>query len=105
MITLLILIALTLLAFGVAYTFYIYYWPAAPGWTWLSVFIGVGLTLIGEAGAILVTLSFSGLLTNYWYLALYGPVAFVLTGLPMIAGQIIKYRTQKRANHNAYQEL
>lgn len=104
MITLLALISIVLLIFGISYAVYIYHWPAAAGWTWLSVFIGAGFTLIGEAAAILVILAFSGLLLDYWYIALAGPVAFSYTGLPMIVGQVIKYRAQKRANRD-YQEL
>ena len=92
----LIFLSLMMLGAGIGYAILIYYRPFPPGWTYLSVGVGVGLTLIGEITAILMTLSVANLLHDTWWIAFYGFIAFCLTGIPMAIGQEIKRRQQNK---------
>ena len=83
--------------FGVGYAILIYHRPFPPGWTWLSVVVGVAFTGILEIIAILITL-ISLDLARYWWIASYPLIAYILTGLPMITGQEIKRRQQHKTN-------
>jgi hypothetical protein len=95
--TLSILIAIwsLLLAGGIGYAVYIYHNSFEQGWTWLSVVIGDGWTDIGTVAAIL-TILLSGDPVNPWFVAVQPIISHLLTGGPMIAGQLWKKRAQER---------
>jgi hypothetical protein len=86
-------VAAGLLTFGFLYAYTIYHKPIDR--TWLEVVIGVGVTITGAMIAQGVTYAhYSGSVP--WWIVFYIPAAFALTGLPMIAFQESKFRTQKR---------
>jgi hypothetical protein len=100
----LILIGLILLGFGVFYAAVIYYRPFAPGWTWVSVLIGDAVTDACVGAALLVAVSSLGR-AELWWVALFPLAGHVLSGGPMIAGQVIKWAAQKRRNSHLDREL
>lgn len=90
------LIAIILLGVGVIYAAYIYNNPPKEGWTWLSVVVGDTITDLGMASAIATILAWYGVWGALWCLPLVPFVAHLLTGLPMIAGQIkLKFDQEK----------
>ena len=94
----LLVVAIALLIFGVGYAALIYWRPFGPGWTWLSVVVGVALTVLGEMSAIVMVLSHYNLQWLNW-IALFAPAAFLLTGMPMIISQDYKRRKQNSRNN------
>lgn len=87
------IVATGMLVFGFLYAYTIYHRPIDR--TWLEVVIGAGVTMAGAMVAQGITYSYySG--CPPWWIVFYIPVAFALTGLPMISFQEWKYRTQKR---------
>ena len=84
-------IGLALLVIGASYAALIYHSPAPPGWTWISVVVGDAVTDLGMMFAIFVILVYLDAL-HLWPLFFVPPVAHLLTGGPMIAGQVLKKR-------------
>jgi hypothetical protein len=84
-----------LLSFGLGFAVFIYFRPFKPGWTWASVMIGVGVTILVEAAAIYTALAETGGLAPAG-LPYTSWVAFAETGLPMIGGQLLKAWVQRR---------
>jgi hypothetical protein len=97
-----IIIAVILL-FGIFYSILIYWRPFPPGLTWLSVVIG---DLVTDMGSTLVlVLILTNLQPDYLWLALVPFGMHVLTGGPMIVGQVLKHFNQKRHNNNILRGL
>ena len=88
------IITIGLIVIGVLYAVIIYNWPVER--TWLEVFIGVGVTIAGEMLATAIVLLHYELLSQLWWIIPFPLAAFACTGLPMIIGQEIKLRRQKR---------
>ena len=83
-----------LTVFGVLFAVWVYRYPVRP--TWLSVAIGVGGTLFGASLVIIDQAC------DNWAIpivALWG--SFVVTGLPMIIGQIAKDKEQRQEARRA----
>lgn len=83
----LMLIALGLLVFGIGYAYRIAVRPFPAHLTWLSVVVGDGATDVGMMLALWV-------LTHNPVVCLVPPAAHLLTGGPMILGQVLKARWQ-----------
>ena len=71
-------------AVGIPYAIYIAFRPFDDGWTWLSVAIGVILTITPFSFAMYR-------LTGNMEMALSIWVFFLVSGIPMMLGQIIKH--------------
>lgn len=93
----LITISTSLLLFGTVYAIVIYYHPFRAGWTWVSVVIGVFFTGAHEMVAIFYTISMDG---NLYWIVIYPVIAFSLSGIPMIIGQVAKHINQSRQAHH-----
>lgn len=93
-------IGLGMLILGTFYAILIYYSPAPHGWTWVSVAVGDGFTDLGEVALIIAALIHYGQLDAMWPLILIPPVGHLLTGGPMIAGQIIKKRREDKFSND-----
>jgi hypothetical protein len=85
--TRIVLICVVMLLFGCAYGIIIAVQSFRPGLTWLSVAIGDGVTDLGSWAVLL-------LLTGSFWLALVPVGMHLLTGTPMITGQLLKHRLQ-----------
>jgi len=85
--TRIILICVVILLYGFCYAVLIAVKPFEPGLTWLSVAIGDGVTDLGSWAVLL-------LLTGSFWIALVPVGMHVLTGGPMITGQLLKHRLQ-----------
>lgn len=79
------IIATGLAVLGVLYALRIALHPFPPRLTWLEVVIGDGMTDAGMSMAL-------WLLTRDWRVCLVPWIAHGLTGLPMIAFQVLKHR-------------
>lgn len=97
----LITICISLFLFGTIYAVIIYYHPFRSGWTWASVVIGVGFTGAHEMIAIFYTVLMDG--DPYW-IVIYPLIAFSLSGIPMIVGQVAKHINQSRQAHHIEKE-
>ena len=80
-----------LFVFGIAYAIYIARNPFRPRLTWLSVAIGDGTTDACSAVMIWV-------LTKNWRAALIPFLAHVISGTPMVLGQIAKHDVMASQN-------
>lgn len=73
---------------GIGYALYIAKWPFPSGLTWLGVVIGCSFTNVAISIVVWE-------LTRDWRAALVAPWGcYVLTGIPMILGQIFKNQAQ-----------
>lgn len=79
--------AVLFVVFGIPYAILVALKPFRPGLTWLSVLIGDGVTDLGTGAQLL-------LLTGDPVLACLPLLNHILTGGPMILGQILKHRLQ-----------
>lgn len=80
-----LLVALSLLSFGIAYAYRIAIKPFRARNTWFSVVIGDAATDIGSFAFIYIW-------TKKINLALIPIISHLITGLPMIIGQLIKHK-------------
>lgn len=84
-----------LVTFGAGYAVFIYYRPFPHGYTYWSVVIGVGATLIGEWVAILaITVTVLRMPVLGLTFICISALSFALTGIPMIIGQRLKQHNQ-----------
>lgn len=80
-----LLVALSLLSFGIAYAYRIAIQPFRARNTWLSV-------VIGDAATDIASFAFIYIWTRKLSLALIPIISHLITGLPMIIGQLIKHK-------------
>jgi hypothetical protein len=95
-------IYILILVAGVLYAAYIYNNPMRDGYTYVSVIIGVGFTLIGILLLNVITLFSPHYL---WTILIHPFAAFALTGLPMAAFQEHKRRQVNRRNAELINEV
>lgn len=80
-----LLAGLGLVLFGTWYAYHIALRPSVQSQTWVDVVIGVGATCIGIFAIIYIWRR------SFW-LAGVPMMCFVITGSPMILGQVLKHR-------------
>lgn len=99
-------LAAALLGFGIWYAVHIAGRRPKQGNTWKEVFVGCGATLIGGCllQAVWMDLCYSGCIAKLLWLALPA-LAFGLTGIPMIIGQVVKYDEFERRNRRKRDEF
>lgn len=85
--TRIVLIAFVLFIFGGIYAILIAIRPFKPSLTWLSVLFGDLVTDVGSWAILL-------LITGNLYVALIPFMCHILTGGPMILGQVLKHKLQ-----------
>jgi hypothetical protein len=92
-------IGIFLLVAGILYAVVIYRWSMDR--TYFEVIIGVGITIIGEIMATAAVLIKYELLEELWWILLFSPIAFILTGVPMALAQEYKHWQQQQKAENA----
>ena len=86
-----ITVSIGLLLFGIGYAYRIAIRPFPARRTWVSVVIGDAVT---DIGSFLLIWHFTG---GNWLIALAPVASHVLTGLPMILGQLLKHHFETNA--------